>query len=77
MRVYNEAFSRLNENKTRWETSLEHHISLIDKEFIRYFTEMGCNGTIELRKHEDFDKYGVDIKVTFRYDLEVSNLLLF
>jgi len=46
----------------------------INKSFSKYFDEIGCSGEVQLQEHEDFDKYGIAIRVKFRQSDKLHNL---
>lgn len=55
-------------NKTfrEWEPCIEELVKKISTNFSRGFSEIGCVGEVQLRRHEDFDQWGIDILVKFR-----------
>lgn len=54
--------------KSRWLPQVENIISRINQNFGVFFKEIGCTGEVVLAKdsNDDFDKYGIEIWVTYR-----------
>ncbi|KZT29504.1 P-loop containing nucleoside triphosphate hydrolase protein [Neolentinus lepideus HHB14362 ss-1] len=57
-----------------WEPALEKLIARIGAKFSAAFDRIGCAGEIRISRHEDFDKWAIDILVKFR-DSEKLQLL--
>ncbi|KAK9450439.1 P-loop containing nucleoside triphosphate hydrolase protein [Limtongia smithiae] len=49
-----------------WVGELEVLVARISHEFSQAFKAIGCAGTIGIGKHEDYDKWCIEIKVRFR-----------
>jgi chromosome segregation ATPase len=52
--------------KEEWLPPLRALLQRIDAAFGVYFQQIAISGEVSLAEHEDFDKYGVQIKVQFR-----------
>ncbi|XP_072038157.1 structural maintenance of chromosomes protein 5-like [Amphiura filiformis] len=55
--------------RTEWLTALQKLIDEINANFSKFFSAMGCAGEVDLHKGEnedDYDKYGIRIRVKFR-----------
>jgi len=52
--------------KGKWLPDLENLVGDINNTFSRFFQEIGCVGEVALEPHEDYDKWGIEIKVQFR-----------
>ncbi|KAJ1654571.1 Structural maintenance of chromosomes protein 5 [Dispira simplex] len=50
----------------QWEPALMDIVQKISEKFSAAFDRIGCAGEVKLSKHEDFDKWGIDILVKFR-----------
>lgn len=71
----------LNEIKLKWLTEVEELISRINANFQTFFMNMNCAGEISLYKgidEDDFNGYGIHIKVKFREesDLKILNSMV-
>nr|CAB3266388.1 structural maintenance of chromosomes protein 5-like [Phallusia mammillata] len=66
----------MEEVKTRWLTPLQKLISKINVRFAKYFEQMGCAGEVDLHTDnpDDFDKYGIRIRVKFRASSTLQEL---
>ncbi|XP_006816752.1 structural maintenance of chromosomes protein 5-like, partial [Saccoglossus kowalevskii] len=63
--------------KVKWLTPLQELISRISDRFAYFFKCMGCAGEVDLYKGEnedDFDKYGIRIRVKFRKNESLREL---
>ncbi|KAK3717890.1 hypothetical protein QZH41_014890, partial [Actinostola sp. cb2023] len=59
----------INDLKERWLTPLEELISQINTKYGQFFRMMGCAGEVSLptdQMENEYDKYGIQIKVKFR-----------
>jgi len=61
-------------SKVKWLDPLREIISKISTTFSKSFSDIGCAGEVMLAEHEDFDKYGIEIKVKFRDTEELQAL---
>jgi len=52
--------------RDNWEPALEKLVASIGKKFSAAFDRIGCAGEIRISRHEDFDKWAIDILVKFR-----------
>eukprot|EP01104_Vermistella_antarctica_P014389 TRINITY_DN4517_c1_g1_i1.p1 TRINITY_DN4517_c1_g1~~TRINITY_DN4517_c1_g1_i1.p1 ORF type:complete len:1137 (+),score=335.80 TRINITY_DN4517_c1_g1_i1:43-3411(+) len=57
-----------------WYPLVKGMIDEINSAFSGHFREMGLEGKVLLREHEDYDKYGVEIMVSFRQKDELQVL---
>ncbi|EIW76265.1 P-loop containing nucleoside triphosphate hydrolase protein [Coniophora puteana RWD-64-598 SS2] len=60
--------------RDKWEPALEELVASIGKKFSAAFDRIGCAGEIRINRHEDYDKWAIDILVKFR-DKEKLQLL--
>ncbi|KAL0079344.1 hypothetical protein J3Q64DRAFT_1682602 [Phycomyces blakesleeanus] len=60
--------------KNQWKPRLEKLVSRISKNFSAALQKIGCAGEVGISEHEDFDKWGIEIRVKFR-DNEKLQLL--
>lgn len=58
--------AEISEVKDKWLPPLEALVGRINETFGRFFDEIGCVGEVGLDRNEDYDKYGIQIKVKFR-----------
>jgi len=70
----NNEINRVEELKKEWLPTLQEMMEKINKSFSKYFDEIGCSGEVQLQEHEDFDKYGIAIRVKFRQSDKLHNL---
>lgn len=61
-----ELVNKIEEVKGQWLPPLRAIIGKISDSFSSYFRELGCAGEVHLYEAEEFDKYGVEIRVKFR-----------
>lgn len=59
--------SRITEIRAQWEPELDSIVSTISDGFAHNFEQIGCAGQVSVKKDEDFDKWAVQIEVSFRY----------
>lgn len=52
-----------------WEPGLDEIIRRINDAFSYNFEQINCAGEVGVHKDEDFDKWAIEIKVKFRYDI--------
>ncbi|KAK9458118.1 hypothetical protein V1511DRAFT_491802 [Dipodascopsis uninucleata] len=52
--------------RSKWEKDLDELVAKISYEFSKAFESIGCGGTVNIGKHEDFEKWCIEIKVRFR-----------
>ncbi|GAA5809321.1 hypothetical protein MFLAVUS_002728 [Mucor flavus] len=57
-----------------WEPRVEHLIARISEKFSEAFARIDLNGEVQIDKHEDFDKWGINILVKFRKNEELQLL---
>lgn len=46
----------------------------ISVKFAELFAHLGCVGNVQLTKHQDYDKWGLDILIRFRDNEELCEL---
>lgn len=71
-------FEHIAQVKNNWITEVESLISTINENFSRFFANMNCAGEVSFyngETGEDYDKYGIHIRVKFREEgnLQVLN----
>lgn len=67
----------INSIRDEWLPAIETLIKKISTKFSRYFASLGCAGEVTLDKTDnpnDFEKYGISIKVKFRDEEPLSQL---
>eukprot|EP00808_Paulinella_micropora_P031233 g56670.t1 len=62
------------ELKGLWVPALKAHIAKIHEYYSKYFASMDCQGSVGLAEDDDFDKYGLEIKVAFRKNASLLRL---
>lgn len=60
--------------EAKWVTALEELVANVSQRFSRAFQSIGNAGEVRIGKHEDYDKWGIEIMVKFR-DNEQLQLL--
>jgi chromosome segregation ATPase len=60
--------------ESKWLTALEELVANVSQRFSRAFQSIGNAGEVRIGKHEDYDKWGIEIMVKFR-DNEQLQLL--
>ncbi|KAF7723238.1 Structural maintenance of chromosomes protein 5 [Apophysomyces ossiformis] len=65
---------KIEEVKAQWEPRLVRIVSRISDKFSEALQRIGCAGEVGVSRHEDFDKWGIEIRVKFR-DHEKLQLL--
>ncbi|KAL1606615.1 Structural maintenance of chromosomes protein 5 [Paraconiothyrium brasiliense] len=72
-RTLADAAQKLEYNRTRityireqWEPQLDTIVSTISDGFAHNFEQIGCAGLVSVKKDEDFDKWAIQIEVSFR-----------
>ncbi|XP_026695844.2 structural maintenance of chromosomes protein 5-like [Ciona intestinalis] len=62
--------------RDRWISALQKIISKVNSSFSKYFAAMGCSGEVDLHTDfpDDFDKYGIRIRVKFRASSSLQEL---
>ena len=61
--------------RDKWEPALDQLIAEISGAFSYNFEQIGCAGEVGIHKDEDFDQWAVQIKVKFRFVIDVAQLL--
>ncbi|GAA6029928.1 hypothetical protein JCM8097_009173 [Rhodosporidiobolus ruineniae] len=56
----------INETKGRWLPSLQRLVNDVSAKFTASFDTLGLLGEVRLAQHEDYDKWGIEIMVSFR-----------
>jgi len=71
--------SRMEEVRDRWLNPLKEILAKVNERFAKYFANMGCAGEVDLYAEDpnDFDKYGVRIRVKFRANSALEELTPF
>ncbi|XP_033109453.1 structural maintenance of chromosomes protein 5-like [Anneissia japonica] len=66
----------ITEGKQRWLPPLRRLIEKVNESFIDFFSQMGCAGEVALNyeNEDDFDKYGIIIRVKFRANEQLREL---
>ncbi|KAG0194751.1 Structural maintenance of chromosomes protein 5 [Apophysomyces sp. BC1034] len=65
---------KMDDIKGKWEPRLVRVVSRISDKFSEALQRIGCAGEVCVSRHEDFDKWGIEIRVKFR-DHEKLQLL--
>ncbi|XP_075067074.1 structural maintenance of chromosomes protein 5 isoform X2 [Mixophyes fleayi] len=62
--------------KEDWLTPLKHLVEKINEQFSSFFSSMQCVGEVDLHteNEEDYDKYGIRIRVKFRSSTQLHEL---
>ncbi|PIO35568.1 hypothetical protein AB205_0217800 [Aquarana catesbeiana] len=62
--------------KQDWLTPLKHLVEKINEQFSGFFSSMQCVGEVDLHteNEEDYDKYGIRIRVKFRSSTQLHEL---
>ncbi|OAG04898.1 P-loop containing nucleoside triphosphate hydrolase protein [Paraphaeosphaeria sporulosa] len=58
--------TRITEIREQWEPELDRIVSAISDGFAHNFDRIGCAGQVSVKKDEDFDKWAIQIEVSFR-----------
>jgi len=64
----------LTRTRAQWEPQLDHLISQISEAFGENFARIGAAGQVEVFKHEDFEKWSIQVMVKFRENESLSVL---
>ncbi|XP_044302315.1 structural maintenance of chromosomes protein 5 isoform X3 [Varanus komodoensis] len=66
----------ISEVKERWLNPLKQLVDKINEKFSSFFSSMQCAGEVDLytEKEEEYDKYGIRIRVKFRSSTELHEL---
>lgn len=59
--------TRITEIREQWEPELDRIVSAISDGFAHNFNRIGCAGQVSVKKDEDFDKWAIQIEVSFRW----------
>ena len=60
--------------RAQWEPQLDHLVSQISEAFGENFARIGAAGQVEVFKHEDFEKWSIQVMVKFRENESLSVL---
>ncbi|KAI8871311.1 P-loop containing nucleoside triphosphate hydrolase protein [Ramicandelaber brevisporus] len=60
--------------RNRWEPRLEGLVKSISRFYSELFKGVGCAGEVAIEKHDDFDKWGINILVKFRDNERLQKL---
>jgi chromosome segregation ATPase len=58
--------TRITDIREQWEPELDSIVSAISDGFAHNFNRIGCAGQVSVKKDEDFDKWSIQIEVSFR-----------
>ncbi|KAK9480879.1 P-loop containing nucleoside triphosphate hydrolase protein [Lipomyces japonicus] len=58
--------SEIEKIRNKWEAELDELIGKVSVEFAAAFASIGCEGSVGVGKHEDYDKWCIEIRVRFR-----------
>ncbi|KAI9016538.1 hypothetical protein CLU79DRAFT_763165 [Phycomyces nitens] len=64
--VLDELAQKIERVKHKWQPRLEKLVFRISKNFSSALQRIGCAGEVGISEHEDFDKWGIEIRVKFR-----------
>ncbi|XP_011620162.2 structural maintenance of chromosomes protein 5 isoform X1 [Takifugu rubripes] len=69
----------ISEAKERWLNPLKQLVEQINEKFTAFFRSMNCAGEVDLHseKEEDYDKYGIRIRVKFHSNTQLHELTPF
>lgn len=62
---------KISEVRQQWEPELDNLVKEISDAFAYNFEQIGCAGEVGVHKDEDFDLWSIEIKVKFRYSIEI------
>ncbi|XP_072260268.1 structural maintenance of chromosomes protein 5 isoform X2 [Pyxicephalus adspersus] len=67
---------KISKVKQDWLTPLKHLVEKINEQFSSFFSSMQCVGEVDLHteNEEDYDKYGIRIRVKFRSSTQLHEL---
>jgi len=68
------ARAEIEEKKMKWLPNIKLMANRISKAYSKHFRDMGCDGKIEVKEDEDFEKYGLEIWVRFRRGAALQKL---
>jgi len=51
---------------SKWKLRLERIVAKVSEHFQDFYASMSCEGEIKLGVHEDFDKWGIEVWVSYR-----------
>ncbi|KAF6127311.1 structural maintenance of chromosomes 5 [Phyllostomus discolor] len=73
---YRESISQYLQVKERWLNPLKELVEKINEKFSHFFSSMQCAGEVDLHteNEEDYDKYGIRIRVKFRSSTQLHEL---
>ncbi|KAJ4356362.1 Structural maintenance of chromosomes protein 5 [Didymosphaeria variabile] len=58
--------TRITDIREQWEPELDTIVSTISDGFAHNFEQIGCAGLVSVKKDDDFDKWAIQIEVSFR-----------
>ena len=69
----------INSKKALWESKVVDHVAELDKKFGEYMKEMGCTGSVKLKRanmneFNNFKDWGIEILVSFRENADAQVL---
>ncbi|KAM4810434.1 structural maintenance of chromosomes protein 5 [Rhinophrynus dorsalis] len=66
----------ISQMKEKWLNPLKHLVEKINEQFSSFFSSMQCVGEVDLHteNEEDYDKYGIRIRVKFRSNTQLHEL---
>lgn len=70
----NDNTSNISQKEQQFKQSLKRLVSRLDKNFGSFMKNIKCNGTVELINPDNFSTIGLNIKVSFRDEMEVQSL---
>ena len=65
---------KIAEVRDKWYGPVTRIVENINTKFRSFFTKMKCAGEVILSEHEDYDKWGIDIRVQFRNSDDMQRL---
>lgn len=66
--------TKIMELREQWYEPVTEMIGKINQKFKTFFGALQCAGEVILSEHEDYDKWGIDIKVQFRMSDDLKRL---
>ena len=60
--------------RAKWYGPVTTIVEKIDEKFRSFFVKLNCAGEVNVSEHEDYDKWGIDIRVQFRNSDDMKRL---
>ncbi|KAJ3107199.1 Structural maintenance of chromosomes protein 5 [Phlyctochytrium planicorne] len=69
-----QARNKMQTLKDEWLPELERLTKLISDAFSKSFERIGCAGEVQIQQDDDYEKWGININVKFRYVLHILGI---